>query len=224
MQKRAIMGKKLELAGKRFGNVTVLEEHPNRQNGKVRWKCLCHLCGNEFVAPGPHLKSGNTSSCCGDKTGTHNMSKERPYRIWQSMKERCFNENSASYHHYGGRGIIVCEEWLSFEKFWEDMNHTYSDNLSMDRIDVDGNYCKENCRWTTNSEQRLNCRKRPNRTSRYRNVHYSTKDKRWVASIVIPYKQLRYLGSFLEEIDAAKAVDEYILDNNLPHHLNFKEQ
>jgi len=218
------MRKKLDIAGQTFTNVLVLEEHPVRSHGKVKWVCQCLLCGGTFITIGSALKSNRITSCCAQWKPTHNMSNSRPYKIWQSMKNRCFNKNCKEYLHYGGRGITICEDWLSFDKFWEDMRETYTDVLSIDRIDVDGNYCKQNCRWATNSQQALNKRKSPGKSSQYRNVYYSKADDRWCASIVIPHKQLKYIGGYHTELEAALAVDEYIRKHNLPHHLNFKEQ
>lgn len=95
-------------------------------------------------------------------TKTHEMSKTRIYRIWKGMRRRCLNKRDYAYPDYGGRGIVICKEWDSFEKFYEDMISTYNDNLSIDRIDNDGNYCKENCRWVSrkiqNSNKRTNVR------------------------------------------------------------------
>ena len=92
-------------------------------------------------------------------TKTHGMTNTRIYNIWKSMKRRCTKEHD-SYKNYGGRGITVCDEWLnSFEKFYEDMGEPTTNTHEIDRIDNDGNYCKENCRWVSPKE---NCRNRRN--------------------------------------------------------------
>lgn len=88
--------------------------------------------------------------------GTHGMSKTKPYAVWKTMHNRCRNKSHNRYHLYGGRGIKVCEEWSSFDVFWADMGGTYKDGLTLDRINCNGNYCKENCRWVTQRTQQRN--------------------------------------------------------------------
>lgn len=88
----------------------------------------------------------------------HGMSHARQYRIWDAMRQRCSNSKTKYYYNYGGRGITVCERWMKFENFWEDMGIGYRDGLSIDRIDNNGNYCKENCKWSTKEEQDSNRR------------------------------------------------------------------
>lgn len=87
---------------------------------------------------------------------THGMRKSRAYNTWNHMMYRCYNKNDKRYKHYGGRGIIVVDKWHNFTGFWEDMENGYKEHLSLDRIDNDGNYCKENCRWTNHKEQMRN--------------------------------------------------------------------
>ena len=95
---------------------------------------------------------------------SHGMSRTRLYRCWQDMKHRCLNENSKDYHRYGGRGICFCDEWKDFEPFrdWA-LANGYNNKLTIDRIDNDGNYCPENCKWSTQQEQALNKKHLPNK-------------------------------------------------------------
>ena len=88
----------------------------------------------------------------------HGMTGTRPYRVWQNMHRRCREKNNKEYKRYGGRGISVCEEWKSFEVFWEDMKEGYEEHLTLDRIDNNKNYTKDNCRWATLEEQGNNKR------------------------------------------------------------------
>lgn len=87
---------------------------------------------------------------------THGMSDTKIYGVWTTMKARCYNKNNAKYKNYGERGIIVCDRWLKFENFWEDVKFDYKEGLTIDRIDVNGNYEPSNCRWITNSKQQNN--------------------------------------------------------------------
>lgn len=89
---------------------------------------------------------------------THGMSGSKPYAVWKTMHNRCKNQSHNRYASYGGMGIKVCKEWSSFEKFWEDMGETYAEGLTLDRIDPNGDYCKENCRWVTQKVQQRNRR------------------------------------------------------------------
>lgn len=158
------MGRLLDLTGQRFGKLTVIEFAGHAPNRKTLWKCKCD-CGNETLVKTNALRSGDTKSCgclisaaSGDAHRKHGMSESRLYRTWKSMKARCFNERVLCYPHYGGRGITVCEEWRNgFEAFrdWA-LANGYRDDLTIDRIDVNGNYCPENCRWETAKRQSEN--------------------------------------------------------------------
>lgn len=137
-----------------------------RYLGHCKWECSCS-CGKEVVVRSDHLRSGDTRSCgclCKEEQSvrarTHGQRNTRLYQTWLGMRFRCENPKSDSYKNYGGRGIRVCEEWQRFEPFFEwAMTHGYSDELTIDRIDVNGNYEPSNCRWADNFTQHYNTRK-----------------------------------------------------------------
>lgn len=153
----------LNLSGDLFGRLTVLSRSEN-QGGKSMWLCRCS-CGETSTVRGTHLNSGRVKSCgclerelTSARSRTHGMSKQRPYRIWRDMLNRCHYEPYPERHLYGGRGIQVCQEWRdSFEVFIRDMGVPESWQ-SIDRIDVNGNYEPTNCRWADAKTQASNKR------------------------------------------------------------------
>lgn len=158
--------KKLNLIGKRFGDLTVLEECNERdKHGKIVYKCLCN-CGNVTYVKGNNLRRGNTNSCgcLKHKPNKHNFkhgkTPTRLYRILKGMKDRCYNNKLMYYKNYGARGIKICDEWLNdFMAFYDwAMSNGYNDNLTIDRIDVNGNYEPNNCRWVDLKTQQNNLR------------------------------------------------------------------
>lgn len=164
------MSKLIDLTGQRFGRLTVLYRAPGkpRSNGKYRtmWHCRCD-CGNELDINGDSLKKGVSQSCgCyrkevnRERLATHGQTDTRLYGIWLAMKRRCDLPTVHAYKDYGGRGISVCQEWQeNFEAFYEwSYNHGYAENLSIDRIDNDGNYEPSNCQWVDNVAQANNRR------------------------------------------------------------------
>jgi len=156
------MPKSVDLTNKRFGRLTVIEKTPLRANGNVLWKCQCE-CGNVSYVTTCNLKTENTTSCgCflreQQRRGStkHGMRHTRVYSLWLLMKDRCNNPNGNEYKNYGGRGIRVCDEWAKdFMAFFNDMGHPHSFE-SIERIDVNGNYEKANCKWLLKSLQGRN--------------------------------------------------------------------
>jgi hypothetical protein len=169
------MSKRKDLSGERFGRLVVLKYCNNNKYGRAVWECECS-CQKKtitLVTSNCLLREGGTQSCgCLQKEmmsatkTTHGKSKTVTYKRWAGMINRCYNSKDSFYYCYGGRGIKVCDQWLKFEGFYEDMGECPT-GLSIDRIDNNDNYYKENCRWATNKEQSRN--KRNNRIIKFNN-------------------------------------------------------
>lgn len=150
------------ILGMTFGRLTVLSFSDN-----AKWLCKCE-CGNTCFTTRGKLIRGHTKSCgcirreeLSKRKKTHGKTKTKIYRLWTSMIQRCTNKNNVAYKDYGGRGIFVCDRWSGvdgFIHFFEDMGLPEA-GLSLDRIDNDKGYSKENCKWSTKREQRLNSRR-----------------------------------------------------------------
>jgi len=159
----------IDMSGKVFGAWTALERCGSGKDGNAFWLCICE-CGERRAINGRSLRYGLSKSC-GCRTGEaiaegnrkHGMSYIPEYMVWALMKNRCSNPNYTHYKNYGGRGITVCDSWLSgFEAFYADMGPRPSNQHSLDRIDNSKGYSPDNCRWATSEEQSRN--KRSNRS------------------------------------------------------------
>lgn len=165
----------IDLYGRRFGRWTVIGDSGKRTNAKILWTCVCD-CGVKKEVVSTTLMNGGSESCgClkveilaalavkgnGSVKKTHGMSKNRVYCVYRTMLARCNNKNNEKHHDYGGRGIKVCDRWSGrngFENFIADMGVPEDKLLTIDRKDVNGDYCLDNCRWATNKQQARNKR------------------------------------------------------------------
>ena len=187
------MGKFEDLTGKTFNRLTVIKR-AEVEKKEVYYLCKC-TCGNEKIIRGKDLKYNKIKSCgCLNKEKTterntkHSLRYTRIYRIWLLMKNRCLNSKYYLFKNYGGRGITVCNEWKNdFVKFYDwSMNNGYNDTLTIDRIDVNGNYEPSNCRWATKLQQQRN-------TTRLRKITYKNEThciSEWAEILGLEYNTL----------------------------------
>ena len=196
------MPKEVDLTGRRFGRWFVLNKEDayiaSSGNRYTRYLCRCD-CGAERAVLSASLRNGRSTSCgcynaenkkevCRKNFTTHGESKTRLYHIYNDIKKRCYNKNAHNFDDYGGRGISVCAEWrFDYNKFrqWA-LANGYKDDLSIDRIDVDGDYSPNNCRWVDNVTQANN--RRSNRIVEINEQIHTLAE--WARILDVPYKRL----------------------------------
>jgi hypothetical protein len=211
------LGKLIDLTGRQFNRLKVIKRVENKGKN-VMWRCQCD-CTNFVNVSSDSLLTGNTSSCGCLKIDTqtkHGLCNDRIYIIWKGIKRRCSNPNYDRFDDYGQRGVEICNEWLNENGFmnfynWA-MQNGYSDNLTIDRKNVNGNYEPDNCRWANTTVQGINKRKRKDNTSNATGVSYSSEKGKWRAYISI-YNKRHSLGYFTNKQDAIavrkKAEEKY---------------
>ena len=155
---------RMEMEGKRFGELTILKMKSEKKPYiDSTFECVCS-CGNYRICNGRYLRRGSIKRCIPCKrilhaksVKRHGMTKTTIYGVWRSMLARCTKPQATSFKDYGGRGITVCDRWMKFENFYEDMGDREK-GLELDRIDNNRGYSKDNCRWTTSAENNRNKR------------------------------------------------------------------
>ena len=190
----------VDLTGEVFGRLTVKNiVRTPEENVTIRWLCECE-CGNSTIVTTSGLNGGSTKSCgcLAMETRTkHGQCGSITYVSWQSAKRRVTNENLEGWKNYGGRGIGMSEEWFNdFSKFLEDMGERPSLDYSLERIDVNGDYCKENCKWATEEEQAYNKRRFSSNTSGRTGVYWCKMLGKW--KVVFAGKHQMVTDSFEE--------------------------
>lgn len=201
------------IIGQKFGRLTVIKLHHIKQTTRKFYYYLCKCdCGNEYIVLKSSLLNNLTRSCgCYNnetrikqckKRAKHNLTDTRIHQIWEKMNGRCYCKTSPDYKNYGGRGIKVCNEWKEFLPFYDwAINNGYQENLSIDRIDVNGNYEPFNCRWANAKTQQRN--RRNNILITYLGETHCLSE--WAEIYKIPYK-LFYQRLFRDKQPFEKAI------------------
>ena len=194
----------IDLTGQVFGRLKVISKAKSDNAGRSRWNCICTYDDNEITVIGYNLTHGLTKSCgclkhekgiIRRKRKVYDKSKERLRTIWKHMKERCYNSNNTDYIYYGDKGVKICQEWLDdFMNFYNlAMANDYADNLSIDRINGNGNYEPSNCRWVSMTIQARNREVRKNSISGINCISFNKEKNKWQIGIGVNGKRI-HLG------------------------------
>lgn len=206
-------------------------QYPN-ENSKYKFRYgiyECPYCKKHWRVNTASIKNGSSTKCT--QCNINKITKDskanydtngRLYKIFTGMKTRCYNKNRDDYKHYGKKGIKICDEWKNdFKSFYDwAIENGYQDDLTIDRKDVNGDYNPNNCRWVDKKTQSRNTRKlRSTNTSGYRGVSWHKKQQKFTSRITVNSITIN-LGSYCSDIEAAKAYNKYVIENNLEHTLN----
>jgi len=198
--------KRLVKKGDLFNNLEIIKEVRNKSGRSFLCKNI--ITKEESVKRLCHLVTGYSKGIVYKKEERpgykHGMSKTRPWQIWMGIKARCLNKKEQAYKDYGGRGIKICDKWMNFKNFWDDMNKDYNDEMTIDRIDVNGDYCKENCRWATKQEQRFNKRNTKWVTYKGKKVNLMTLSKETGINNKLLYQRIFTYGWSIEKATSLK--------------------
>lgn len=215
------MSSKIPMIGKRFGKLLVTGEAGLSERGTYKYECLCD-CGAVSIKNGTELRCGKTKSCgCLKGIGRnkkHGGSGTKLHIDWMEMKRRCVlsANNIKKYPYHAGKGIKVCDEWVDNFAVFRDwsMENGYEETLSLDRINNDGNYCPENCRWVNSQIQSLNKTMYSNNKTGHKGVYYLKNDNKYAVEIYLNNRTLS-LGRYSDLEDAIKvrrkAEEKYLI-------------
>lgn len=206
------MGHLVNLSGQKFGRLTVVQKSEQKQISGALWDCSCE-CGGKATVNSLKLRTGHTGSCGCLKVEAvpnfrHGHSGTRTHRSWKEMRQRCLNPKSDKWEWYGGRGIVVCAEWDSFEQFLLDMGERPI-GMTLDRINPDGDYKKDNCRWATPKQQA-----ETNRGVFKKNCVANNKTPQ---EVIIQMRLMRHQGAKLKEIAAVFHKDLSVVSRLINH-------
>lgn len=216
-----------KLIGRRFGRLVVLQRLEDviedKKDGNVYWLCQCD-CGNTCISSTNALISGNKKSCgcihkemLQERMTKHKMTDSRLYLVWKGMKARCYIPSHNHYDKYGARGIIVCDEWRNdFQAFYDwAMKNGYNENAkrgecTLERIDVNGNYCPENCCWANSTIQCINQNFRKDNKTGVKGVNFDKRSGKWQAQLQINKKKVlnKCFDNFEDAVKARKEAEE----------------